>query len=419
MTMPDRTDVAIIGSGPYGLSVGAHLAARGIDRRIFGPPMRSWQTAMPRGMKLKSDGFASSLYDPAGAFTLGHYCAERDLPYQDVGLPVPLETFIEYGLEFQRRFLPDLDTRQVATVERTANGYSLILDDGEEVWAQRVVVATGITNYSYVPPTLSECAPGLVVHSSQVSDENYIAGGAAGKEILIIGAGASAIDLAAMLGRSGASVTIIARRNKIAFNGAPAPRTWVDDVRAPISGLGTGWRSLMAVKAPLVFHCMPEPFRLLVVRKHLGPAPGWVPREYVEKHVAMQLGATITGIREVGGRAELSLRSADGVRTVAGDSVIAATGYRADLRRLTFIGRSVRGGLRCVDHTPILDRQFQSSVPGLYFTGLTAANSFGPLLRFAYGAGFVARRLTDHLHRTLEKNRYAVGVPSVAAAAAE
>ena len=114
---------------------------------------------------------------------------------------------------------------------------------------------------------------------------------------------------------------------------------------------------------------MPEPFRLIVVRKHLGPAPDWVPREYVEKHVAMKLAATITGVREVGGRAELSLRSADGVRAVVGDFVIAATGYRPDLRRLTFIGRSVRGGLRCVDHTPILDTQFQSSVT-LGFTSL-------------------------------------------------
>ena len=175
----------------------------------------------------------------------------------------------------------------------------------------------------------------------------------------------------------------------------------------------------MSVKAPLLFHHMPEPFRLMLFRKHLGPAPGWVPREYVEKHVSMKLGATIAGAREVGGRAELSLRSADGAHTVvAGDSVIAATGYRPDLRRLTFVGRSVRGGLRCVDHTPTLDRQFQSSVPGLYFTGLAAANSFGPMLRFAYGAGFVARRLTDHLHRTIKKNRMP-GVPSVAAAAAE
>jgi thioredoxin reductase len=370
-------------------------------------------------MKLKSDGFASTLYDPSSAFTLERHCAEHGIPYQDVGLPVALETFLEYGLEFQRRCLPDLDTRQVTTLERNPNGYSLILDDGDEVWARRVVVATGITNYSYTPPILLECPPALLSHSSQVTDENCIAGGAAGKEILIVGAGASAIDLAAMLGQSGASVTIIARRNEIAYCGAPAPRTWIDDIRAPVSGLGTGWRSLMSVKAPVLFHHMPEPFRLLVVRKHLGPAPGWVPREYVEKHVARKLGTTIAGVREVGGRAELSLRGADGVHTIAGDAVIAATGYRPDLRRLGFIGRSVRGGLRCADHTPILDRQFQSSVPGLYFTGLAAANSFGPLLRFAYGAGFVAPRLTEHLHRTIEKSRYAVGVPSVAAAAAE
>ena len=66
----------------------------------------------------------------------------------------------------------------------------------------------------------------------------------------------------------------------------------------------------MRVKAPLLFHHMPEPFRSIVVRKHLGPAPGWVPREYVEKHVAMKLGATITGVREVGwsGRALVAQR---------------------------------------------------------------------------------------------------------------
>jgi cation diffusion facilitator CzcD-associated flavoprotein CzcO len=373
---------------------------------------------MPRGMKLNSDGFASSLYDPASAFTLQHYCKERDLPYQNAGLPVPLETFIDYGLAFQSRFLPDLDTRQVTILERNTAGYSLILEDGEEVWARRVVVATGISNYSYIPPTLLECPPALLSHSSQVSGENYAAGGAAGREILIVGAGASAIDLATMLGQSGASVTIIARRNKVAFCAAPAPRGWIDDIRAPLPGLGRGWRSLMTVKAPLLFHHMPEPFRSIVFRKHLGPATDWVLREYVEKHVTMKLAATVTGVREIGGRAELSLRGADGVRVVVGDSVIAATGYRPDLRRLTFIGRSVRGGLRCVDHTPVLDTQFQSSVPGLYFTGLAAAKSFGPLLRFTYGAGFVARHLTDHLHRTIKKTRYVVGVSPVAAAAA-
>jgi len=412
-------DVAIIGAGPYGLSVGAHLAARGIDSRVFGPPMRTWQTAMPRGMKLKSEGFATNLDDPGNSYTLGHHCAEQGIPYQDIGLPVSLETFIEYGLEFRRRLVPGHDVRQVASLERNTDGYSLILDDGEEVLARRVVVATGITNYSYTPPALSGFSPALLSHSSEVTDENSLPGGAAGKEILIVGAGASAIDLAAMLGQSGASVTIIARRNQIAYCAAPAPRSWIEHVRAPVSGLGLGWRSVMCVKAPLLFHHMPAAFRTTVVRKHLGPAPGWVPREYVEQHVAMKLGATITGAREVAGRVELMVRNPDGVHAIAGDSIIAATGYRPDLRRLDFIGRSVRGGLRCVEDTPILDRQFQSTVPGLYFTGLTAANSFGPMLRFAYGAAYVARRLSDHLHRTIKRTRYAVGVPSVAAAPAE
>ena len=86
---------------------------------------------------------------------------------------------------------------------------------------------------------------------------------------------------------------------------APAPRSWIEDVRAPISGLGSGWRSVMCVKAPLLFHHMPAAFRTTGGPKHLGPAPGWVPREYVEQHVAMKLGATITGAREVAGRAEL------------------------------------------------------------------------------------------------------------------
>ena len=112
---------------------------------------------------------------------------------------------------------------------------------------------------------------------------------------------------------------------------------------------------------------MPEPFRLLVVRKHLGPAPGWVPREYVEKHVAMKLGATITGVREVGGRAELSLRSADGVRTVVGDFVIAATGYRP-----------ISAGLHSLDAASAADcaawiiRQFSTGNSNRQYLGFTS-----------------------------------------------
>src|SRR5579872_6772 len=105
--------VVVIGAGPYGLSIAAHLRGAGVPFRIFGDPMESWRKSMPRGMLLKSEGFASSLYDPAGRCTLEAYCREESLPYAAVGDPVPLERFVAYGEEFQRRCVPELEHQKV------------------------------------------------------------------------------------------------------------------------------------------------------------------------------------------------------------------------------------------------------------------------------------------------------------------
>src|ERR1700686_1548261 len=94
---------AIIGAGPYGLSVAAHLRRKGIPFRIFGRPMDSWRAHMPKGMLLKFEGFASNIYDPDGDFTLADFCAEKGIEYRDSGLPVSLETFAAYGLAFRDR----------------------------------------------------------------------------------------------------------------------------------------------------------------------------------------------------------------------------------------------------------------------------------------------------------------------------
>src|SRR6266571_5197113 len=143
--------VAIVGAGPYGLSLAAHLRARGIAFRIFGLPMHSWQTQMPKGMWLKSEGFASNLYDPGSSFTLRHFCEQQGHAYSDLGLPVRLDILTAYGLSFQERFVPDLETKEVASLERSSSGFVLRLEDGEMVFAHAVVVAVGIGHFQYVP----------------------------------------------------------------------------------------------------------------------------------------------------------------------------------------------------------------------------------------------------------------------------
>jgi hypothetical protein len=85
------------------------------------------------------------------------------------------------------------------------------------------------------------------------------------------------------------------------------------------------------------------------------------------------------------------------------DHVIAATGYKVDLRRLAFLDADIQEGIQTVEQSPVLSANFQSSVPGLYFVGASAANSFGPVLRFAYGAGFTARHLTRHLAKSVRR----------------
>src|SRR5436190_23097571 len=106
MVYSTHPTVAIIGAGPYGLSVAAHLRSAGVAFRIFGTPMNRWLAHMPQGMYLKSEGCASNLFDPSGNYTLRHYYAEEGLPYAQYGAPVSLEVFTQYGLAFQQRLVP-------------------------------------------------------------------------------------------------------------------------------------------------------------------------------------------------------------------------------------------------------------------------------------------------------------------------
>ena len=397
MHEPERTDVVIIGAGPYGLSLAAHLQPKKVAFRIFGHAMETWRSGMPRGMRLKSEGFASSLSDPAGAMPLSAFCRERKIPYRDVGLPVELQTFSTYGLAFQKAHVPQLEERTVTELAREETGFRVRLDDGTTVLARRVVMAVGIGHYQWLPPALEGLPSEAVTHSARVHDLEQFRD----RDVVVVGAGASAIDVAGLLYEAGARPQIVTRRAHIPFQNPPEQkrRSLRKRLRQPRSGLGTGWKSWLCCEAPLLLHRMPAKFRLKVVRTHLGPAPGWFMRDTVVNHVPAHLNATVTAAAAHGGKVCLEVLEGGERRELAADHVIAATGYRVNLDKIPFLGEELRGALRCVEGCPELSSSFESSVTGLYFVGASAANSFGPLLRFACGAEFASRHVSRHLAR--------------------
>ena len=398
MTRP----AVVIGAGPYGLSVAAHLRGRGVPVRVFGDVMSSWRLHMPTGMCLKSTPDASSLSAPAPGYTLAGFCAAMGLRPLTGTQIVPAELFIRYGTWFQQQVVPEVENRWVTGLSRAGNGFQLTLADGEQFSTDVVVMANGLNGFAHVPAELAAAVGGpgglsprgLVSHSSQHDDLSVFAG----KEVAVIGAGQSALEDAALLHESGASVRVLIR-GQARWGSPPKPaRTGVlSMLPEPNSPLGPTWRIYPFSHAPFMFRYLPEQTRINLVSSVLGPLGAWWLRERVDGKLPVQEGHRVTAVRladgPADGKAVLTVAAATGTSELAVDHVIAATGYRVGLGRLDFLDAGLRDQVRCVGGWPHLDPSFESSVPGLFFTSLAAAETFGPVMRFVCGAGFTARRV--------------------------
>jgi hypothetical protein len=391
------TDVplAIVGAGPYGLALAAHLRARGVPHRIFGTPMGSWRSHMPEGMFLKSEGAASSIAEPGGRHTLERYCAEHGLEYGAVGVPVPLSTFVGYGLWFQRELVPDVEDRMVEEVAPRGGAFLLRLAGGETLRAGRVVIASGFQGYAHVPDALEGLPPELASHSS----DHTSFGRFATRDVTVVGAGQSALETAALLHEAGACVRVLARGPDIVWNTVPADgaRPLRQRLRDPSSGLGNGLSLWCLEHLPDAFRRLPARQRIRLVKEVLGPAGAWWLRGRLEGEVALVTGATLTAAAPANGGVRLTVNRDGRAEEIATEHVIAGTGFRPEVARLPFLGPSTVARIRRIRGAPVLSSRFESTVPGLHFVGLAAALSFGPPCRFVVGARFAARRLSAHL----------------------
>ena len=394
-------DLVVVGAGPYGLSIAAHAAAAGLDLRVFGRPMASWRDHMPPGMYLKSEPWASNLSDPKGEFDLAAYAASQGTESRH-GVPLPVRFFASYGLWFAEQTVPTVDERLITAVCPCPGGFRLTTDDGQSVLTRTVVLALGVMPFIDIPAPLRGLPPEQVSHSSHHADLARFEG----QDVTVIGGGQAALETAALLAEQGTAVRVVVRAGRLNWNTLPPPRNRpvIQAAKRPHTGLGCGWRNWLYAETPGIFRRLPAQTRAQVFSSALGPAGAWWLRERFEPAVGVRLGESVAAAVPADGRVRLELVSTEGrTESVETDHVIAATGFTPSLDRLGLLDCELRGALRTVGASqgPEASALFESSYPGLFLAGLLSAPSFGPSMRFVYGATYTAERLVAGVRRRL------------------
>ena len=382
-------DVAVVGAGPHGLAAAAHLGRVGVVTRVFGEPMSFWEQNMPIGMLLRSAYRASSISDPTGLYSLDRYQAAHAVT---LSRPVALADYLAYGHWFQRQAVPDVvDRRKVIEVKRDPESFSLSVEDGEPFRAKRVIVATGIAPFAWRPPQFSTLPPDVVSHSVDHRDFSEYAG----RRILVVGGGQSALESATLLHEAGAVVEVVARARAIRWirsegtkRHGPIKRLAIFLLYPPTDVGPPGWNWIVAT--PDLFRLAPTNVQAEVVRRAIPPRAASHLLSRLGR-VPITTGRSIVAVSMVQGEVRLGLDDGTERRV---DHVLLATGYRVDVSRYSFLAAQLVESLHLLDGYPPLRPGMESAVPGLHFVGAPAAWTFGPVMRFVSGTTYGSRALT-------------------------
>jgi cation diffusion facilitator CzcD-associated flavoprotein CzcO len=382
--MERRTNLLIIGAGPFGLALATDARHRGIDHLVVGKPMEFWKRNMPAGMYLRS--CTDWHLDPNGQHTIERYLTTHHQTPADVE-PLSLQFYLDYTAWLQER--EHIETLP-AYVERldSANSsnegcdgevrFRATLDDGTTVSAKHVAVAVGCRYFTNLPSALIERLPaGRFSHTCDLVDFS----GLRGQRCLILGGRQSAFEWAALMREAGAAeVHISHRHDSPAFQAADW--TWVPPLVDRMVE-DPGWfRRLPAENQRALENRLWAEGRLKVEpwlesRVMREPVRIW-PRTALARCEVLQGG-------------EMQATLDDGTRLTV-DHVVLATGYKVKVDQIPFLAKGdLLGRFAIRNGFPVLDEHMQTSVPGLFATSIMATQDFGPFFGFTVAARTSAR----------------------------
>lgn len=376
--MPDRTDLLVVGAGPYAYSAAALARDNGIETRIVGHPMAFWRKNMPAEMFLRSG--PDWHLDGNGEYTFEAFFEDRGLRPEDFD-PIPISVFLDYTEWFRERKRLALDERLVTGLTKPDAAFVATMDDGTTITADKVLASPGIGYFLNLPEWYADVPAARRSHTCELVSFDALAGA----RVVIIGGRQSAYEWAALLSdHDAAHVDVVHRHSTPTF--AKVSWRFVDQyVDQTLTHRGW-WRGLPVERQRAIAAEFWQVGRL-TLEPWLVPR---IPAAVVTSHPGCAVVATAVSDHDV------RLTLSDGT-TLTADHVVFASGYRADLARVPYLG-GVLDRVSVVEGFPALTEGLETSLAGLYLTGFAATHDFGPFYGFTKGCPSAAHiAITDML----------------------
>ena len=376
MSIIKRTQLLIIGAGPYGLAAAKLAKTRGLDYLISGLCMSFWKEHMPEGMKLRTP------CDWGNSRELIHFLEQRKLTFEQIS-PVPREFFIDFVETTAKLQQLNWPSGQVAQVNYEQDIFKCIMDNGDIICAQNILVATGYYDYRFIPIELSVIFPEeCLSHTADCASFGQFAN----QRCLIAGGRQSAFETAAQLTSHATSVELVYRHARPEF--VRSDWTWVDEHMERTRTQPGWWREHPADEKEAINQRFWHDGRLQL--------ENWLEQPVSHKKIIHYPDTTIDGcVRQAGGALQVTL---SGNQKIIVDQVICATGYRPDVKKIPFLASgNILDSLKTYNGLPVLNNTLQSNIPGLFFTGIHGVKDFGPFLFFVAGSSPAAEIVINSL----------------------